>query len=53
MATPYLQPWYVLIPVSLAAAEEDRPARLLALAFSAYALNWLGDAGTVLGVLRS
>jgi alpha-1,6-mannosyltransferase len=53
VATPYLQPWYVLIPVSLAAAEEDRPAQLLALAFCAWGLNYLGDAGTVLSLFRS
>jgi hypothetical protein len=52
VATPFLQPWYVLIPVSLAASEEDRPAQLLTLAFCAWGLNYLGDAGTVLGLFR-
>ena len=53
VATPFLQRWYVLIPVSLAAWEEDRTARLLALAFCAWGLNYLGDAGTFLYLLRS
>jgi hypothetical protein len=35
---PYLTPWYVIWALPLAAAEEDRTARLLALGFCAYLL---------------
>ena len=38
VATPYLAAWYAAWAVPLAAAEEDRAARLLALALSAYLL---------------
>jgi Glycosyltransferase family 87 len=39
LATPYLVAWYVVWAVPLAAAEEDRPAQLLALGLSAYLLS--------------
>jgi hypothetical protein len=38
LATPYLTPWYLAWTVPLAAAEEDRAARALALALSLYLL---------------
>jgi hypothetical protein len=38
LATPYLTPWYLAWVVPLAALEEDRAARLLALALTAYLL---------------
>ena len=38
LAVPYLAPWYTAWAVPLAAAEEDRPARLLALGVCAYLL---------------
>ncbi len=39
VATSWLVPWYAVWAVPLAAVEEDRPARLLALAMSAYLLR--------------
>jgi hypothetical protein len=39
VATPWLVPWYAVWAVPLAAVEEDRPARWLALGFSAYLLR--------------
>jgi alpha-1,6-mannosyltransferase len=39
LATPYLVAWYVVWAVPLAAAEDDRPAQVLALALSAYLLS--------------
>lgn len=39
LATPYLVAWYVVWAVPLAAAEDDRPAQLLALGLSAYLLS--------------
>jgi alpha-1,6-mannosyltransferase len=39
LATPYLVAWYVVWSVPLAAAEDDRPAQMLALALSAYLLS--------------
>jgi hypothetical protein len=39
VATPWLLPWYALWPVSLAAVEEDRAARWLALGLTAYLLR--------------
>lgn len=39
LATPYLVAWYVVWAVPLAAAEDDRPAQLLALGLSAYLLR--------------
>lgn len=39
VATPWLVPWYAVWAVPLAAVEEDRWARLLALALSAYLLR--------------
>jgi hypothetical protein len=39
VATPWLVPWYAVWPVSLAAFEEDRLARALALVMSAYLLR--------------
>jgi Glycosyltransferase family 87 len=39
LATPWLVAWYAVWPVSLAAVEEDRTARALALALSAYLLR--------------
>ena len=39
LATSWLQPWYAVWAVPLAAVEEDRLARLLALALSAYFLR--------------
>jgi hypothetical protein len=38
LATPYLAVWYVVWTLPLAAAEDDRPAQLLALALCAYLL---------------
>jgi hypothetical protein len=38
LATPYLAPWYLVWSVPLAAVEDDRAARLLALALTAYLL---------------
>ena len=38
LATPYLAPWYLVWAVPLAAVEEDRAARLLALVLTAYLL---------------
>jgi len=38
LATPYLAPWYLVWAVPLAAVEDDRAARLLALALTAYLL---------------
>ena len=38
LATPYLVAWYVVWAAPLAAAEDDRPAQLLALGLSAYLL---------------
>ena len=38
LATPYLAPWYAVWAVPFAAAEDDRPAQLLALALCAYLL---------------
>jgi Glycosyltransferase family 87 len=38
LATPYLTPWYVVWALPLAAAEDDEPAQLLALALCAYLL---------------
>jgi alpha-1,6-mannosyltransferase len=39
VATPWLVPWYAVWAVPLAAVEEDRAARALALAMSAYLLR--------------
>jgi hypothetical protein len=39
LATPYLVAWYVVWAVPLAAAEDDRPAQVVALALSAYLLS--------------
>jgi hypothetical protein len=39
LATPYLVAWYVVWSIPLAAAEDDRPAQLLALGLSAYLLS--------------
>ena len=39
VATPWLVPWYAVWAVPLAAVEEDRTARLLALALCAYLLR--------------
>jgi hypothetical protein len=39
VATPWLLPWYAVWTVPLAAVEDDRPARLLALALCAYLLR--------------
>lgn len=39
VATSWLVPWYAVWAVPLAAVEEDRPARLLALGMSAYLLR--------------
>jgi len=39
VATPWLVPWYAVWAVPLAAVEEDRSARVLALALSAYLLR--------------
>jgi Glycosyltransferase family 87 len=39
VATSWLVPWYAVWAVPLAAVEEDRPARFLALAMSAYLLR--------------
>lgn len=39
VATPWLAPWYAVWAVPLAAVEEDRLARLLALALSGYLLR--------------
>jgi hypothetical protein len=39
VCTPWLVPWYAVWAVPLAAIEEDRAARLLALALSAYLLR--------------
>jgi hypothetical protein len=39
VATPWLVPWYAVWAVALSAVEEDRAARLLALALSAYLLR--------------
>jgi alpha-1,6-mannosyltransferase len=39
LATPWLVPWYAVWAVPLAAFEEDRTARLLALGLSAYLLR--------------
>ena len=39
LATPWLVPWYAIWVVPLAAVEEDRPARVLALVLSAYLLR--------------
>jgi Glycosyltransferase family 87 len=39
LATPYLAAWYLVWTVPLAAAEDDRPAQLLALGLSAYLLS--------------
>jgi alpha-1,6-mannosyltransferase len=39
LASPYLVAWYVVWAVPLAAAEDDRPAQLLALGLSAYLLS--------------
>jgi Glycosyltransferase family 87 len=39
LAVPWLQPWYVLWPVSLAAVDDDSAARLLAVALTAYFLR--------------
>ena len=39
LATPYLVAWYVVWAAPLAAAEDDRPAQLLALGLSAYLLS--------------
>jgi glycosyl transferase family 87 len=39
LATPYLVAWYVVWAVPLAAAEDDRPAQLLALGLTAYLLR--------------
>jgi hypothetical protein len=36
--TPYVTPWYLAWVVPLAAVEEDKLARVLALAFTAYLL---------------
>jgi hypothetical protein len=38
LATPYLTVWYVVWAVPLAAADDDGPAQLLALALCAYLL---------------
>jgi hypothetical protein len=38
LATPYLAPWYLVWAVPLAAVEDDRPGRLLALGLTAYLL---------------
>lgn len=38
LVTPYLAPWYLAWALPLAAAEDDRTARVLALALSAYLL---------------
>jgi Na+/H+-translocating membrane pyrophosphatase len=38
LATPYLAPWYLVWAVPLAAVDDDRPARLLALGLTAYLL---------------
>jgi hypothetical protein len=38
LATPYVAPWYLVWTVPLAAAEDDAPAQVLALALSAYLL---------------
>jgi hypothetical protein len=38
VTAPWLTPWYAVWPVALAAVEEDRTARLLALALCAYLL---------------
>jgi hypothetical protein len=38
LAVPYLAPWYAAWTIPLAAAEEDREARLLGLALTAYLL---------------
>jgi hypothetical protein len=39
VATSFLRPWYAVWAVPLAAVEEDRLARLLALGLSAYLLR--------------
>jgi alpha-1,6-mannosyltransferase len=39
VATPFLRPWYAVWAVPLAAVEDDRAARLLAVALSAYLLR--------------
>lgn len=39
VASPWLVPWYAVWPVSLAAVEEDRLAKILALALTAYLLR--------------
>jgi hypothetical protein len=39
VCTSWLVPWYAVWAVPLAAVEEDRTARVLALAFSAYLLR--------------
>ena len=39
LATPWLVPWYAIWAIPLAAIEDDRTARLLALALSAYLLR--------------
>jgi len=39
VATPWLLPWYTVWPVSLAAVEDDRAARWLALGLTAYLIR--------------
>ncbi len=51
VASPALQPWYVLWAMATSALDDDRLAMGIALAFSVYMLMFVGDVGSLPSLL--
>jgi len=51
VASPALQPWYVLWAIATSALDDDRVAMGIALAFSVYMVMFVGDVGSLPSLL--